>query len=117
MIRFAADEDFDADIVRALCRRLLGVDIARVQDAGLGGADDPTVLAWAASEERVLLTHDVSTMTRHALDRVGLGQPMPGVIAVHQRLPIARVIDDLVLVATCSEPQDWAASLHFLPLR
>jgi hypothetical protein len=43
MIRFAADEDFDADVVRALRRRLPEVDIVRVQDAGLGGSDDPTV--------------------------------------------------------------------------
>ena len=60
MIRFAADEDFNADIVRALRRRLPELDIIRVQDVGLSGGDDPTVLAWAASDARVLLTHDVS---------------------------------------------------------
>jgi hypothetical protein len=27
---------------------------------------------------------------------------MPGVVAVHQRLPIGDVIDDLLLVASCS---------------
>jgi hypothetical protein len=49
------------------------VDIIRAQDAGLSGRDDPTILEWAASSERVLLTHDVSTMTRYALDRVRVG--------------------------------------------
>ena len=38
MIRFAADENLNNDIVRALRRRLPEVDIARVQDAELGGA-------------------------------------------------------------------------------
>jgi hypothetical protein len=32
------------------------------------------------------------------------GEPMPGVIAVHQRLPIGDVVDDLLLVASCSLP-------------
>ena len=95
MIRFAADEDFDNDILRALRRHLPELDIMRVQDAGLSGASDPTVLAWAASEARVLLTHDASTMSRHAAERLGLGQHMFGVIVVHQRLAIGSVIEEL----------------------
>jgi hypothetical protein len=42
MLRFAADENFNADIVRGLRRRLPEVDIVRVQDVGLSGADDPS---------------------------------------------------------------------------
>jgi hypothetical protein len=48
MLRLAADETFNADIVRGLLRRLSNLDIVRVQDAGLSGADDPAVLDWAA---------------------------------------------------------------------
>jgi len=117
MIRFAADEDFDNDILRALRRRLPEVDVVRIQDVGLSGAEDPAILAWAAREARVLLTHDVSTMTHHALDRVRVGHPMPGVIAVHQRLGIGSVVEDLVLVATWSSAEDWVGQVHYLPLR
>ena len=56
-------------------------------------------------------------MTRHALERIARGQYMPGVIAVHQRLPIGAVVDDLVLVASCSFPGDWVNQIQFLPLR
>ena len=66
MLLLAADENFNNDIVRGLLRRKPDLDIVRVQDAGLSGADDPTVLEWAAQERRVLLTHDVSTITHHA---------------------------------------------------
>ena len=75
MIGLAADENLVNDIVRALRRRLPEVDVIRAQDVGLSGRDDPTILEWAASGDRVLLTHDVSTMIRHALDRVRLGLP------------------------------------------
>jgi len=74
MIRFAADEDFNNDVVRALRRALPEVNILGVREAGRGGQPDPEVLAWAAAEARVLLTHDVTTMTRHALDRVARGE-------------------------------------------
>ena len=66
MLRLAADENFNSDIVRGLLRRKPGLDIVRIQDVGLSGADDPTVLEWAAREGRVLLTHDVTTITRYA---------------------------------------------------
>jgi len=58
------------------------LDIVRVQDAELSGADDPTLLQWAADEGRIVLTHDVSTMTKYAYERVEAGQPMPGVFEV-----------------------------------
>ena len=45
MLRFAADENFNGDIVRGLLRRNPQLDVVRVQDAGLSGADDPSVLA------------------------------------------------------------------------
>ena len=68
MLRLAADENFNSDIVRGLVRRKPDVDIVRVQDVGLSGADDPTILEWAAREGRVVVTHDVSTMSKHAYE-------------------------------------------------
>lgn len=44
MIRLLADENFNNNIVRADRVRAPDVDIVRVQDVGLSGADDPTVL-------------------------------------------------------------------------
>ena len=63
MLTLAADENFNNDIVRGLLRRRPDLDIVRIQDCGLSGVDDPLVLAWAAGEGRVLLTHDVATVT------------------------------------------------------
>ena len=79
MLRLAADENFNNDVVRGVRRREPAVDILRIQDAGLLGAADPAILEWAAQAGRVLLTHDVATLTRYAYDRVRDGKPMPGV--------------------------------------
>jgi predicted nuclease of predicted toxin-antitoxin system len=70
VLRFLADENFNNDILRGLLRRDSSIDVVRLQDVGLSGSDDPTVLEMAAETGRVLLTHDASTMTRHAYDRV-----------------------------------------------
>ena len=81
-LRFVIDEDFDNDILRRVLRRLPELAIVRSQDVGLSGAKDPVILQWAAQEGRVLLTHDVSTMTAHAAARVRAGLPLPGVFAI-----------------------------------
>lgn len=48
MLRLAADENFNGDIVRGLLFRLLELNLVRVQDVAIKGAIDPVVLAWAA---------------------------------------------------------------------
>jgi len=102
VIRFAADENLNDAITRGLRRRQSTIDIVCFQDTGLSGADDPTILQWAAEQGRVLLTHDVSTMTKHAYERLQNGQLMPGIFEVSRSCPIAQAIDDLLLLAECS---------------
>jgi len=70
MAQFLADENFNNQIVRGVLRHSPNVDIVRVQDVGLSGVDNPTVLEWAAQEERIVLTHDVATMTTFAYQRI-----------------------------------------------
>jgi hypothetical protein len=117
MLRFLADENFNNDILRGVRRRNPAVDLVRVQDEGLSGADDPTILEWAAKAGRVLLTHDVSTMTRYAYDRVREGKTMPGVFEVNRGVPVATAIEEILLLAECSLPGEWEGQVRYLPLR
>jgi hypothetical protein len=90
MIRLAADENLQRAILRGLRRRNPSLDVIRVEDAGLGGTDDPTLLEWAARENRVVLTHDVNTMPKYAYDRIKAGLSMPGVIVAPLALATGR---------------------------
>lgn len=117
MLRFAADENFNMHIVNGVLRRLPGVDIVRVQDAGLAGANDLTVLEWAASEGRILLTHDVTTVTAFAYERVARGLPMPGVFEVSLTVPVSVAIEEVLLLAECSIEGEWQGQVNYLPLK
>jgi predicted nuclease of predicted toxin-antitoxin system len=66
MLRLAADENLDGRIVRGLQRALADLDLVRVQDTSLREQVDDSVLEWAEREGRVVVTHDVSTMTAAA---------------------------------------------------
>ena len=116
MLKLAADENFNNNIVRGILRRKPDADIVRIQDVGLSGAHDPTVLEWAAKENRVLLTHDVTTMTRYAYERTESGQHMPGVFEVNRNTPVGRAIEDILLLIEGSVEGEWNGQIRYLPL-
>jgi hypothetical protein len=116
MLQLVADENFN-NIVRGLLRRKADLDIVRIQDVGLSGVDDPTILEWAAQQDRVLLTHDVSTITKYAYERLETGQVMPGIFEVRRTAPIGQVIEDILLLVECSLEREWEGQIIYLPLK
>jgi predicted nuclease of predicted toxin-antitoxin system len=116
MLRLVSDENFNGDIVRGLLLRHPALDLHCVQDVGLEEADDSTILAWAAANSRIVVTHDQATMPDFAYARVGAGQPMPGVFVVPDRLAVRQVIEELLLVEACSEQAEWSGLVVYLPL-
>ena len=116
MLRFAADENLNYNIVRGLLRRKSDLNILRIQDAGLSGKDDATVLEWAAQENRILLTHDVTTITKYAYERINEGLPMPGVFEIKMNSPLGDIIDDILLLGAYSFENEWEGQIVYLPL-
>ena len=117
VLRWLADENFNNDILRALFRVKPDLDLVRAQDAGLTGSSDEALLAWAADENRVLLTHDVSTITAHAYRRAMKGDAMPGVFEVGRRVTVRAAVDDIILLSECSNRGEWEGQVRYLPLR
>ena len=116
MLRLVSDENFNGDIVRGLLLRRPTLDLCRVQDVGLEEADDPTILEWAAANNRILLTHDRVTVPDFAYARVVTGKPMPGTFVVPDRMVVRQVIEELLLMDTCSEQAEWVGLVVYLPL-
>jgi len=115
MVRFQADADLNQIIVAALVRRAPGVDFRTAEVAHLKGLDDPDVLALAASEGRVLVTHDSRTMPGHFGAFVE-SHRSAGVIVIPQHLPVSVAVDELLLVWSATSAEDWANRICSLPL-
>lgn len=113
---FLTDENFDGRVIRGLLARATDLDLVRAIDVGLSGADDPDVLAWAAQDGRLVLTHDVSTLVGFAYERVASGLPMPGVVEVPNDLRLGRIIDDILMLVGASQPGEWDGQVLYLPL-
>jgi len=118
MLRLASDADVHGDIIRGLRRRLPEIDLVRAQDVLPLGTPDREVLAWAAGENRVLITNDRNTMVGFAYQRAAAGELVPGVIATTNEQSLGDAIDDIVLLAEYM-PEDEIRDqvVVFLPFR
>jgi len=92
MLRLLIDANFNQRILCGLRLRVPLLDVVIVQDTAMQGLQDPLLLQEAAVLQRVLVTHDLKTVPRHAYARVAAGESMPGIMAVPHVAPVSTII-------------------------
>ena len=113
--RFLADADLNKAIVSGVLRREPSIDFLTAKAAGLRRMKDLEVLALAARQQRVLVSHDVGTMPANFRRFTRAGNRSPGVFLVPQTLDIGTAIDELLLIWLASEASEWENRLEWLP--
>ena len=109
MRKVLTDQNFDGPTFRGLLLRIRDLDVVRTEDIGLKGFEDPDILAWAAEEDRLILTHDARTFPQFAFERMARAKKFSGLVIVPRNLSIRRAIEDLMIIILCSadgEPHD-----------
>ena len=106
MLRLASDADVHGDIIRGLRRRAPTIDLIRTSSALAEGTHDTEVLAWAAADNRILISNDRNTMVNHAHQRLFLDQSMPGIIVTTNDQSIGQAIEDILIVAECMPAEE-----------
>lgn len=86
-----------AAIVKGLRNLRPAIDFRSGHEAGLEGIPDSEVLAIAAREGRMLVTHDFATMQDEFAKFLST-QSSPGVILVPQHLKISIAIEELLTI-------------------
>ena len=115
MIRFMADADLNDAIVDGCRRREPHIDFLSANDANLEGVPDPDVPAFAAAEDRILVSHDFRTMPRHFCDFLQDRGFSPGLILVPQQMPVGEVIEELVLIWGATDADEWRTRVVRIP--
>ncbi|SPE33840.1 conserved hypothetical protein [Candidatus Sulfopaludibacter sp. SbA6] len=115
-IRFQADNDLKSVIVDATLRREPSIDFQAARRAGLDHMNDEMVLRLAASQARILVTHDKRTMSRHLASFLASGSSSPGVLLViPQNAPVRDVVETLILIWADDRPNDWINLVTKIP--
>jgi predicted nuclease of predicted toxin-antitoxin system len=115
MIRYLADADLNHAIVKGCRRQEPALDFLSANEAGLERVPDPEVLALAAEQNRILVTHDRQTMPHHFGEFMMKRGTSPGVFLVSQYAPIGPVIDALVLIWAASDAGEWKNRIVNIP--
>ncbi len=114
-VRFQADADLNQILLKATLRREPSIDFQTAHSAGLAALDDQQVLAIAAREGRILVTHDRKTMPKHFAEFLAT-EASAGVIVVPQKLGVNAAVEDLILIWGASESDEWINRIQSLPL-
>ena len=114
MLCVLSDEDLRGGIVAGLLLHFPAIDLVRAQDVGLMGTPDPIILEYAASQNRVIVTHDRNTMTAHARDRMDQGRHMAGLIVLDQFINLSKAIQEVGTLALAGDSGDLDGQVLFL---
>jgi len=114
-VRFQADSDLNEDIVTGVVRREPTIDFQTANEANLRSLSDPHVLALAARENRILVTHNRRTIPRHFEDFI-VSQKSPGVAMIAQKVSVTVAIEELLLIWAASDAEEWINLIVDLPL-
>ena len=115
---YQADADLDRRIVNAVRRTEPNIDFRFASEArsgrGLKGLLDDAVLAIAAEEGRILVTHDRRTMPRYFAEFITTHMS-PGVLIIPRRMQLSDAVEWLVTIWVASEAEEWRNQILPIP--
>jgi hypothetical protein len=115
-ILFQADNDLKRIIIDATLRREPRINFQTAQAARLDDLDDDAVLRLAASQSRILVSHDKRTMPKAFASFVASGGTSPGVLLViPQNAPIREIVEAMILIWADDRPDEWINLIAKIP--
>ena len=86
----------------------------RTGNCSLGSLADPVILEYAASQNRVIVTHDRNTMTAHAQDPMNQSLRLSGLIVLDPFISIGKAIQEVGTLAEAGDPGHLDGQILFL---
>jgi len=78
--------------------------------------EDPNLLAWLEREGWILLTRNRRTMPAHFAAHLEAGGHVPGILMVGEDFSVAQLVEDLLLIWSATEAEEWQDRLIYLPM-
>ncbi|MGE3807059.1 MAG: hypothetical protein AB7K24_20535 [Gemmataceae bacterium] len=111
------DECTDPDLIDAILRTEPLVDIVRVgwEDAPPERIKDPELLIAAEETARVLVSNDKKSLPGHLANHFASGRHTHGVILMRRGFSIGTLAEELLIVWTASEAEEWIDGWLYIP--
>jgi Domain of unknown function (DUF5615) len=117
-VRFLIDESVRLSVVAALRRIEPLIDVIRVgQSEGPSfGTSDAELLCYCEETRRLLVSSDRGTFPDHVADHLAVGRHSWGVLLIVPGCTYRELLDELLVIWSASEAEEWQDTLHYLPL-
>jgi|SRR6516164_7947306 hypothetical protein len=79
------------------------------------GSTDKAILLWAEQADRILVSQDKSSLSRHLEEHLNAGHHCVGIFIVRQRATLPTIVSILALVAYESESWEWRDRIEYIP--
>lgn len=116
-LKYLLDENVDPLFCLQMSQQESDVVVWMVGDPGAPrrGTLDPEILIWCEEQEFVLVTNNRHSMPIHLADHLAMNRHVPGIFILNPKMTIGETIDELILIAGASLPNEFGDLITFLP--
>ena len=118
MRRFLIDENISPEYRTQLLNHepSLKVFVIGDEDAPAKGAPDPEILEWCEQNQFNLITNNRRSMPEHLSDHLAAGHHVPGIFTINLEVPMGLIIDQLILIISASDEDEYIDRITYIPL-
>lgn len=116
--RFLLDEHVPHAIQSQLLRLNAEIDVLMVGQplAPPKGTSDADILAWIEKTGYILVTGNRRTIPEHVRAHYAAGHRVPGILLLRRGASLGQVIEQLYLLWTASDAEEYMDKLLYLPM-
>jgi len=116
MLKILFDQNFNHRILRGIVQRIPSLDFETTQSPGKEDETDPKLLELAFELKRVIFTHDFETFPAFAYEKISKVENIFGVILIPLNMPVGDAINELEIIITCGDENEYENRVEYLPL-
>jgi hypothetical protein len=112
------DENMNPIYETQLRRREPELVVWAVGDEGAPpkGTLDPEIIIWCEERGFILVTNNRTSMPVHLADHLQRGRHVPGIFILNPNMSAGETIDELILIASASDDDEYQDSIRYLPI-
>lgn len=118
VIKYLLDEHVNPRCRKALIQRSPQTVVWCIGDVGAPPlhALDPDILIWCEAHGFSLVTNNRASMPIHLQEHLSAGRDTPGIFVLNPAMTMGETIEELALIWTVSDSEEYTDLLHYLPL-
>ena len=117
-IRYLLDENVNPVLRSALLKRDANLVVWQVGMPGVPdfGTLDSEILVWCEENEFILVTNNRKSMPVHLEEHLSEGRHATGILTLNENMSISETVDELLLIATASDLEEYQDIILYLPI-